>query len=45
MAVHMRMINLEEPEKYTEIFYDNADFGVNLPDRTFTEFSLRSGGN
>lgn len=45
MAIHMRMSNLEEPEKYTEMFYDSADFDVDLPDRTFTEFSLRSGGN
>lgn len=44
MAIHMRMSNLEEPEKYTEMFYDSADFDVDLPDSTFTEFSLRSGG-
>ncbi len=43
MSVHMRMIDLEEPDHYTELRYDMADFDIELEDRTFTVFSLQSG--
>ena len=44
MATRMRMIKLDEPEKYTELNYTDADFEIELDDSTFTLFSLQSGG-
>ncbi|HEY5645264.1 MAG TPA: outer membrane lipoprotein-sorting protein, partial [Pseudomonadales bacterium] len=44
MPIRMRMSKLDEPENYTEVIYDNADFDIELEDRTFTVFSLQSGG-
>ena len=43
MATHMRMLDLEQPEQYTEVVYDAMDFDVELDDRLFTVFSLQSG--
>ncbi|MFV2091277.1 MAG: outer membrane lipoprotein-sorting protein [Pseudomonadales bacterium] len=45
MAVRMRMGKLAEPDGYTEITYDAAEFDIELKDRTFTVFSLQSGGH
>ena len=44
MPVKMRMHKLEEPGNYTEIVYDAAEFDIEIEDRTFTTFSLQSGG-
>ena len=44
MATRMRMVKLDEPENYTELVYEEADFNIELEDRTFTLFSLQSGG-
>ena len=37
----MRMSNMDEPEKWTEIRYDSVDFSTQLDDRLFTQFALR----
>jgi len=42
LATHMRMLNLEESDSYTEIRYDHIDFDVELDDRMFTTFALRA---
>ncbi len=44
MATRMRMVKLDEPENYTELVYEDADFNIELEDKTFTLFSLQSGG-
>ena len=44
MPIRMRMNKLDEPENYTEIIYDAAEFDIEIEDRTFTVFSLQSGG-
>ena len=44
MPLKMRMNKLDEPENYTEVIYDDAEFDIELEDRTFTVFSLQSGG-
>ena len=44
MATRMRMVKLDEPENYTELVYEAADFNIELEDKTFTLFSLQSGG-
>ncbi|MGI9325973.1 MAG: outer membrane lipoprotein-sorting protein [Pseudomonadales bacterium] len=41
-GTHMRMINLEEPDTYTELIYNSAEFDLDLEDRLFTQFSLKS---
>ena len=38
------MNKLDEPDNYTEIRYDSAEFDLELEDRLFTVFSLQSGG-
>ena len=43
LATRMRMGEIEEPESFTEITYDEMDFDVDLEDRLFTVFSLQSG--
>ena len=43
MATLMRMEDLEEEGNYTEVRYDEMQFDVELEDRLFTVFSLRSG--
>ena len=45
LTTRMRMVNLEEPEKYTEVHYELMEFDVDLPERTFTVFALQSGGS
>jgi len=44
MPLRMRMSKLDEPENYTEVVYDRSEFDIQLEDRTFTVFSLQSGG-
>ena len=44
MPLRMRMSKLDEPENYTEVIYEQADFDIEIEDRTFTVFSLQSGG-
>jgi len=44
MPLRMRMSKLEEPDHYTEVIYDDAEFDIEIEDRTFTVFSLQSGG-
>ena len=43
IPIRMRMSSYEEPEKWTEISYDVADFDANVDDQKFTMFSLQSG--
>ncbi len=43
MATRMRMMELEKPEQFTEVSYDEMDFDVTLEDRLFTVFALQSG--
>jgi outer membrane lipoprotein-sorting protein len=43
IAITMRMVNLEEPDTFTEVSYDKLDFDVALEDRMFTVFALQSG--
>jgi hypothetical protein len=40
----MRMSQLDEPERYTEIGYRQAEFDLELDDNVFTLFALRTGG-
>ncbi len=42
MATRMRMLELEEPDQYTELVYQEIDFDVELEDRMFTVFALKS---
>ena len=42
-GTRMRMGKLDEPEKYTELYYAEADWEVELNDQLFTVFSLQSG--
>jgi outer membrane lipoprotein-sorting protein len=44
MPLRMRMSKLDEPENYTEVIYEQAEFDIEIEDRTFTVFSLQSGG-
>jgi outer membrane lipoprotein-sorting protein len=44
IPLRMRMSKLDEPENYTEVVYDSAEFDIPMEDRTFTVFSLQSGG-
>ena len=43
IATTMRMVNLEEPDSFTEVRYTDLDFEVKLEDRMFTVFALQSG--
>ncbi|XOV82544.1 MAG: outer membrane lipoprotein-sorting protein [bacterium] len=43
MATAMRMNNLEEPDTFTEVRYQDIDFDIPLEDRMFTVFALQSG--
>ena len=43
IPIRLRMSKLDEPEKYTEIVYEKADYDIELEDRLFTVFSLQSG--
>ncbi len=42
LAKRTRMSDLEDPEKWTEIVYNAIEFDVDIDDRTFTQFALRS---
>jgi len=42
-ARRMRMTDLEEPEHWTEVAYDRAQFDLELDDELFTVFALQSG--
>lgn len=44
MPLRMRMSKLDEPDRHTEVIYEAADFDIEIEDRTFTVFSLQSGG-
>jgi hypothetical protein len=44
MALRLRMMKLDEPDHYTEVVYDSAEFDIEIEDRTFTVFALQSGG-
>ena len=43
MAKTMRMVNLEEPDSFTEVRYEEMSFNMHLEDRLFTVFALQSG--
>lgn len=43
MATRMRMSKLDEPDHWTEVHYDQADFDIEVPDEMFTVFALRTG--
>jgi hypothetical protein len=45
MATRMRMQELDKPDQYTELEYLDMDFDIDVPERTFTLFSLQSGRN
>ena len=45
MATALRMDNLEEPDTFTEVRYQNIEFDVPVEDRMFTVFALQSGGS
>ncbi|NCF43729.1 MAG: outer membrane lipoprotein-sorting protein [Proteobacteria bacterium] len=45
MATRMRMQELDRPDQYTELEYLDMDFDIDVPERTFTLFSLQSGRN
>ncbi len=42
-GTRMRMVPLDEPDHYTELHYEAAEFDLPLQDRLFTQFSLKSG--
>ncbi len=42
-GTRMRMVPLDEPDQYTELSYQAAEFDIELPERTFTLFALKSG--
>ena len=43
LGTRMRMAKLDEPENYTELHYQQADWDIELQDQLFTVFSLQSG--
>ncbi len=43
-STRMRMLDLEEPDRWTEIRYDMADFDIEVEDKMFTVFALKSSG-
>ena len=43
LATRMRMVDLESPDQFTEVSYDDMSFDIELEDRMFTVFSLQSG--
>lgn len=45
LSTRMRMAKLDEPNKYTELHYQQADWDVELKDQLFTVFSLQSGAS
>ncbi len=45
LATRMRMERLDEPDHWTEVITDSAEFDIELPERMFTLFTLRSGAS
>ncbi|MFW6094471.1 MAG: outer membrane lipoprotein-sorting protein [Pseudomonadota bacterium] len=45
MPTRLRMLQLDEPERYTEVRYRTVEFGVSLDDELFTLFALRTGAS
>ena len=45
IATRMRMERLDEPDHWTEVITDSAEFDIELPERMFTLFTLRSGAS
>ena len=43
LATRMRMERLDEPDHWTEVTTNSADFDIDLSERMFTLFSLKSG--
>jgi hypothetical protein len=43
MGTRMRMMELDKPEKYTELIWGKAEFDVELEEQMFTLFHLKSG--
>lgn len=43
MAIRMRMEILDEPDRWTEIVFEQAQFDIELEDRMFTVFELKAG--
>lgn len=42
-GTHMRMVKLDEPDHFTEVRYQAAEFDIPLEDQLFTLFALKSG--
>lgn len=42
-ATRIRMSKLDEPDNWTEISYDDADFDISVDDELFTVFALKTG--
>ncbi|MDE0094310.1 MAG: outer membrane lipoprotein-sorting protein [Gammaproteobacteria bacterium] len=42
MPIRMRVSSMDEPEKWTEIRYEKAEFDIEIDDNKFSLFSLRS---
>ena len=43
LATRMRMERLDEPDNWTEVITESAEFDIELPERMFSLFTLRSG--
>ena len=43
MATRMRMERLDEPDHWTEVTTNSAEFDIELPEGMFTLFTLKSG--
>ena len=41
IPIRMRMSDAENPERWTEVIYNTADFEASIDDRLFTQFALR----
>ena len=42
-ATRMRMMKLDEPDRWTELSYQVAEFDLDIDDELFTVFALKSG--
>lgn len=45
VATRMRMQKLDEPDHWTDVIIDVAEFDIDLPDRMFTVFELKAGAS
>jgi len=43
ISTRMRMVKLDEKDRWTELSYQQAQFNIKLPDSLFTVFALKSG--